>query len=392
MEDATSHMASQFKDLLDDESVVSLPGSHEQLVRESAHGHLQIVKEILTKSPHIIDQRCNGKTALQVSCHQGHIEVVRLLLHLKANLEIQDQDGDTALHYSCFGNKPEITELLIQKNANINTINNNGCSALHVAVNKQHINCVKNLLKYKCDCNIQDSYGDTALHDIIGKEVTKESKQIVDILLQVPSINLSLRNKRGFNTLHHASLKGNAYAIEKLILYSPQLTEMKKDDGFSAFHLAALNGHKEVVKALIVGKADKEILNNRRQTPLLLAVAQLHTQIIELLVEKKANVNAIDEDGDTCLHLALNDKIISSDINQAKQNTNLDLNGCEMLTLIAQNMPQEFNKNLRLVIASFLIQNGADLSAKNRHGVLPLDYVSDLKFKDFLQKQFLALK
>jgi hypothetical protein len=93
---------------------------------------------------------------------------------------------------------------------------------------------VKVLLKYKCDVNIQviifcfflliiysftifnilkskkDSYGDTALHDIIGKEVNKESKQIIDLLLSTPSINLSIRNKRGFNILHHASLKGNS--------------------------------------------------------------------------------------------------------------------------------------------------------------------------------------
>ena len=75
-------------------------------------------------------------------------------------------------------------------------------------------------------------------------------------------------------------------ATEKLIAYSPQLTDMKKDDGFSAFHLAALNGHKEVVKCLLAGKADKEILNNRRQTPLMIAVAQLHVSLIELLVEK----------------------------------------------------------------------------------------------------------
>ena len=100
--------------------------------------------------------------------------------------------------------------MLIQKSANINSVNNNGCSPLHVAVNKQHVNCVKILLKYKCDSNVQDSYGDTALHDIIGKEINKESKQIIELLLSVPSINLSLRNKRGFNTLHHASLKGNA--------------------------------------------------------------------------------------------------------------------------------------------------------------------------------------
>ena len=98
---------------------------------------------------------------------------------------------------------------MLQKNININAVNKNGCTALHVAVNKQHINCVKVLLKYKCEVNIQDSYGDTAIHDIISKELTKESKQIIDMLLATPSINLSLRNKRGFNILHYASLKGN---------------------------------------------------------------------------------------------------------------------------------------------------------------------------------------
>ena len=109
-----------------------------------------------------------------------------------------------------YSNQPEILELLIQKNCNINSLNKNGCSALHVAVNKQHINCIKILIKYKCDVNNQDSYGDTALHDIISKETSKETKQIIELLLSVPSINLSIRNKRGFNTLHHASLKGNS--------------------------------------------------------------------------------------------------------------------------------------------------------------------------------------
>ena len=66
------------------------------------------------------------------------------------------------------------------------------------------------MIKYKCDVNNQDSYGDTALHDIISKETSKETKQIIELLLSVPSINLSIRNKRGFNTLHHASLKGNS--------------------------------------------------------------------------------------------------------------------------------------------------------------------------------------
>ena len=53
MEDATLHMVTQFKDLLDDESIISVPGSPDQLVRESAHGHLQTIKDIIAKCPNV---------------------------------------------------------------------------------------------------------------------------------------------------------------------------------------------------------------------------------------------------------------------------------------------------------------------------------------------------
>ena len=52
-------------------------------------------------------------------------------------------------------------------------------------------------------------------------------------------------------------------------------------------------------------RAEVDIRNNRQQTPLLLAVSQGHSTLIELLVWSKADINVHDEDGDTCLHLAL---------------------------------------------------------------------------------------
>ncbi len=52
----------------------------------------------------------------------------------------------------------------------------------------------------------QDSYGDTALHDAIGKD----SQDIMEFLVCHPGVDFTLKNKRGFNVLHHAALKGNA--------------------------------------------------------------------------------------------------------------------------------------------------------------------------------------
>lgn len=87
--------------------------------------------------------------------------------------------------------------------------------------------------------------------------------------------DFTLRNKRGFNVLHHAALKGKYFATKKLLSVARQLVDVKKDDGFSALHLAALNGHQKVVETLILdGKADIDLTNNRKQSAFLLAVSQ----------------------------------------------------------------------------------------------------------------------
>lgn len=55
--------------------------------------------------------------------------------------------------------------------------------------------------------------GDSALHDAIGKE----NSEVVELLCNVPSLDLTIRNKRGFNCLHHASLKGNVVSFTQQI-------------------------------------------------------------------------------------------------------------------------------------------------------------------------------
>lgn len=194
------------------------------------------------------------------------IHAVRLIHRSKANLEAHDEDGDTALHYAAFGNQPKVIETLLASGANINAQNRTKCTPLHVAVNKQYLDCVKILLRpqshavHALDINIQDSYGDTALHD----SISKESVGITDLLISVPSVDFSRRNERGFNVLHHAALKGNAFAVEKLLARTRQLVDIKKEDGFAALHLAALNGHFAVVDLLLeVGRCDPDIRNNR---------------------------------------------------------------------------------------------------------------------------------
>ncbi|XP_033337501.2 E3 ubiquitin-protein ligase mind bomb 2 isoform X2 [Megalopta genalis] len=288
----------------------------EKLLRDAVRGEAGVsaVQEFLKKYPGRVDARAGGpgggkKTCLQVAAHQGQRDLCILLLDAGASLRAVDEDGDTPLHYAAFGNQPEIMELLLSRGAPINAVNNGKCSALHVAVNKKHAQCVKVLLRHHCDVNLQDSYGDTALHDAIGKDaIGKDALDIIDALCSCETVDFTLKNKRGFNVLHHAALKGNAHATEKLVTRARHLVDVKKEDGFAALHLAALNGHRDVAAILLSqngGHAKVDLRNNRRQTPLHLATSQGHWALVELLVHHNADIASTDTSGDTVLHIAV---------------------------------------------------------------------------------------
>uniref|UniRef100_A0A7N5ZYY6 E3 ubiquitin-protein ligase MIB2 n=1 Tax=Anabas testudineus TaxID=64144 RepID=A0A7N5ZYY6_ANATE len=339
-----------------------------RLVIEAAHGSANKVRELVQKYPDKVDIKNQGKTALQVAAHQGHIEVVKALLQANSSIEVKDEDGDTALHYTAFGNQAEIARLLLSKGANVNLLNNSMCTALHIAVNKGFTDVVRVLTEHSADVNLQDSYGDTPLHDAIAKDF----RNIIEILVVVPNIDFTQQNHRGFNLLHHAALKGNKIATEKILGRARQLVDVKKEDGFSALHLAALNNHRDVAEILIKeGRCDINIRNNRNQTPLQLAVTQGHTDLVQLLVAEGADVNMEDEDGDTAMHVSLLRphsffySVVSYHYHRVYSQ------------LSASGLMGNTELSVGAAMACFLAQEGADINYANHKGKSPLDLVSD---------------
>uniref|UniRef100_A0A8D3A7G4 E3 ubiquitin-protein ligase MIB2 n=1 Tax=Scophthalmus maximus TaxID=52904 RepID=A0A8D3A7G4_SCOMX len=337
-----------------------------RLVIEAAHGSANKVRELVQKYPDKVDIKNQGKTALQVAAHQGHMEVVKALLQANSSIEVKDEDGDTALHYTAFGNQAEIARLLLSKGANVNLLNNSMCTPLHIAVNKGFTDVVRVLTEHSADVNLQDSYGDTPLHDAIAKDF----RNVIEILVVVPNIDFTQQNHRGFNLLHHAALKGNKLATEKILGRARQLVDVKKEDGFSALHLAALNNHREVAEILVKeGRCDINIRNNRNQTPLQLAVTQGHTELVQLLVAEGADVNMEDEDGDTAMHVAL----------LRPQLCIVCRRGSCLITMFlsASGLLGNTELSVGAAMACFLAQEGADINYANHKGKSPLDLVAD---------------
>ncbi|GBP55460.1 E3 ubiquitin-protein ligase MIB2 [Eumeta japonica] len=241
------------------------------------------------------------------------------------------------------------------------------------------------VMKINVNRSHEDTYGDTALHDAINcgaagaggarRDVqlvdaphnvpTDTSHRIIQMLCNHPMMDFSISNKRGFNVLQHAALKGNAYACEAICLKAPHLVDVAKDDGFCALHLAALNGHRDAVITLVqVGSADLDLRNNRQQTPLLLAISQGHTSVIELLVSLNCNIAAVDEDGNTALHIVAMKRLNMQ--SEASRPTITDSPGIFKMYEKLTTEASLGNNRLPCAIALYLIWKGCDPEIKNK--------------------------
>lgn len=76
-------------------------------------------------------------------------------------------------------------------------------------------------------------------------------------------------------------------------------------DRCSALHIAAANGHLEILSMILVRSANPDLLNRKKQTPLMLAAMRGQIACVQKLLEAGANILKFDSvHGRTCLHYA----------------------------------------------------------------------------------------
>eukprot|EP00106_Octopus_bimaculoides_P008227 XP_014775669.1 PREDICTED: E3 ubiquitin-protein ligase MIB2-like [Octopus bimaculoides] len=270
------------------------------------------------------------------------------LLEQLLNMSHKDTRLDQFVREAAQGQIENIREVITKHPDKIDQ-RSSGKTALQVASHQGHKDIVLMLLEAGANLELQDEDGDTALHySAFGNQ-----PEVMELLL-LKGANINAFNKGGCSTLHVAVNKQFVKCVRVLLKHSTPVN--------------------------IQGQAQLDIRNNRQQTPLLLAVSQGHIGLTEFLVSKGAEINAEDEDGDICLHLALLRQTVGSESEHSHV-----LDGIR-----SQLGLSEEDERSGVVVACYLAQRGADLYHKNHRKVTPLDIIGDSILEERV-KRFAAI-
>ena len=124
------------------------------------------------------------------------------------------------------------------------------------------------------------------------------------IHLQPLMMNVRL-GRYGQTQLHHCAEMGLTTSVKRLLSIRNINVNVKDDvDGSTPLHFAALIGHVEIVRLLLQNGADVNAKDRWDMTPLQWAASQGHVDILHLLVETGVDLEVQANNGSRALHFA----------------------------------------------------------------------------------------
>jgi ankyrin repeat protein len=169
-----------------------------------------------------------------------------------------------------------------------------------------------------------------------------------------------------FTALHDAACEGDLKLVQLIVNSGAVGINAKAGwDEDTPLSCAAGAGYLEVVQWLLENKADVNACSSRDRTALHEAACGRHMAVAQCLIHYGATVNAQDDVGGTALMDAE-----QLDIAQLLIDNNSDINAVDKFGRTALHHAVLF---YRSDVVKLLVQNGADIAIKNRQGETTLD-------------------
>ncbi len=271
------------------------------------------------KTVDVNDGNKEGMTALMFAAGNNSPEMVRALLNVGADANLKDKQGMTALMFAVGNNLPEAVQALLDAGADANAKDKQDKTALiWAAVKNSSPEMVKILLSADADVNAQDKEGKTAL--VYARE-GKCNPEVEEMLRDAQAVVQVARTEIAFLRL---CSKGTPEDVRQALKVGANI-DARDERGMTALMYAARgNADPEVMTVLLDAAAEfnktglwqkgKSTLgfktvdvndgNKDGMTALMFAVENNSPDVVQVLLDAGADVNAEDKKKRTALDFA----------------------------------------------------------------------------------------
>ena len=307
-------------------------GDDTPLIVAAANGQLQMTKDLVSLGADIEAQNDISATPLVLASFHGYKEIVKFLLDSGADVNaVGKEDNWSALMSAASNGDVEIAQMLLDAGADKNIENSDGDTALDIAKRDGSTKVVELL----SDGKVQSSFNKESFRSAVINGDLETLKQFLDDGVDVDTLiryddanstpllvasqlgyvnlvellidrkaNLDFINNNGDSPLIMAAYKGKKWVVSLLIEAGAKIDIRDRASSATPLMIASYQNYYDIVDMLIDSKADINAVDMVGWTSLMSAAAAGNLDIIELLIDSAADVNLVNGDGDSALDIA----------------------------------------------------------------------------------------
>ncbi len=357
-------------DPLSDEQIaqIELEEKADQYFQAVVNDDIELVKDLLNEGfPVDYIDATTGTTAFFTAAEEDQPDLIALLAEHGANVNFRHTHGDTALHRAARKNNHDLIVDLAMHGADVTLTNNYGELPLHIAARRTSSDTLGTLLALTPQhlLNAENLDGRTPL----AQAIRAGSRRNVEVLPQY-NVRIEQTLEEQIQQILHAepltyhTILGHRAQVET-ILRSRAIIPAQAEE-MTPLHWAAARGHSDIIELLLNAQAQINAQDENEMRPLHLAAQNGHTNLIPLLIQHGADPHAQDSDHYTPLHHATlrGHTPTAQALIEAGAHVNIALVPEQPLHVAVR-----FNQ---LQLIALLVLHHADIDARNEPGMTPL--------------------